>query len=87
MGCNGICGTCVWHENFNGTTDWICSNEDSDSYGAVTSYDDYCIDYEPKKNELNYTINFQLYHLTKDDYVKISVSPIFYTFTILFLLE
>lgn len=40
-----------------------------------------------KKNELNYTINFQLYHLTKDDYVKISVSPIFYTFTILFLLE
>lgn len=38
-------------------------------------------------NELNYTINFQLYHLTKDDYVKISVSPIFYTFTILFLLE
>ena len=39
------------------------------------------------KNELNYTINFQLYHLTKDDYVKISVSPIFYTFTILFLLE
>ena len=34
MGCNGICGTCAWHENFNGTTDWICSNEDSDSYGA-----------------------------------------------------
>lgn len=32
MGCNGICGTCVWHENFNGTKDWICSNEDSDSY-------------------------------------------------------
>lgn len=29
MGCNGICGTCVWHENFNGTTDWICSNEDT----------------------------------------------------------
>lgn len=24
-------------------------NEDSDSYGAVTSYDDYCIDYEPKQ--------------------------------------
>lgn len=35
--------------NFNGTTDWICSNEDSDSYGAVTSYDDYCIDYEHKQ--------------------------------------
>ena len=49
MGCNGICGTCVWHENFNGTTDWICSNEDSDSYVAVTSYDDCCIDYEPKQ--------------------------------------
>ena len=82
MECNGNCGSCAWHDNFNGTTDWICSNEDSDSYGAVTSYDDYCIDYE-----LNYTINFQLYHLTKDDYVKISVSPIFYTFIILFLLE
>lgn len=46
---NGICGTCVWHENFNGTTDWICSNEGSDSYGAVTSYDDYYIDCEQKQ--------------------------------------
>ena len=27
----------------------VCSNEDSDSYGAVTSYDDYCIDYEQKQ--------------------------------------
>lgn len=42
---------------------------------------------ETIKNELNYTINFQLYHLTRMNYVKISVSPIFYTFTILFLLE
>ena len=48
-GSNGNCGSCAWHDNFNGTTDWICSNEDSDSYGAVTSYDDYCIDYEPKQ--------------------------------------
>lgn len=39
----------IRQKNFNGTTDWICSNEDSDSYGAVTSYDDYCIDYEPKQ--------------------------------------
>ena len=49
LGVTEFCGTCVWHENFNGTTDWICSNEDSDSYGAVTSYDDYCIDYEQKQ--------------------------------------
>ena len=45
---NGNCGSCAWHDNFNGTTDWICANEESDCYGAVTSWDDYCIDYEPK---------------------------------------
>lgn len=51
MGCSENCGSCIWHENFNGTTDWICSNEESDCYGAVTSWDDYCIDYEPKHGE------------------------------------
>lgn len=60
MECNGNCGSCAWHDNFNGTTDWICANEESDCYGAVTSWDDYCIDYEPKtyNNELNYIIKF-----------------------------
>lgn len=29
MECNGNCGSCAWHDNFNGTTDWICSNEDN----------------------------------------------------------
>lgn len=43
--------TATWHENFNGTTDWICANEESDCYGAVTSWDDCCIDYEPKYGE------------------------------------
>lgn len=58
MGCSENCGSCTWHENFNGTTDWICANEESDCYGAVTSWDDYCIDYEPnmENNELNYII-------------------------------
>lgn len=41
------CGSCVWHKNYDGS-DWICTNEDSDCNGAVTSYNDYCIDYEPK---------------------------------------
>lgn len=60
MECNENCGSCTWHDNFNGTTDWICANEESDCYGAVTSWDDYCIDYEPKtyNNELNYIIKF-----------------------------
>ena len=60
MECNGNCGSCAWHDNFNGTTDWICSNEDSDSYGAVTSYDDYCIDYEPnnkKRTQLHHKLS------------------------------
>ena len=35
----------------NGTTDWICANEESDCYGAVTSWNDCCIDYEPKHRE------------------------------------
>ena len=48
MECNGNCGSCAWHDNFNGATDWICANEESDCYGAATSWDDYCIDYEPK---------------------------------------
>ena len=51
MGCSENCGSCTWHENFNGTTDWICANEESDCYGAVTSWDDYCIDYEQKHGE------------------------------------
>lgn len=46
-----IADQCTWHENFNGTTDWICANEESDCYGAVTSWDDCCIDYEPKHGE------------------------------------
>ena len=32
-------------------TDWICANEESDCYGAVTSWDDCCLDYEPKYGE------------------------------------
>lgn len=50
-GCSENCGSCTWHENFNGTTDWICANEESDCYGAVTSWNDCCIDYEPKHRE------------------------------------
>ena len=46
-----IAGHAHVHENFNGTMDWICANEESDCYGAVTSWDDYCIDYEPKHGE------------------------------------
>lgn len=42
MGCSENCGSCTWHENFNGTTDWICANEESDCYGAVTSWDNCC---------------------------------------------
>lgn len=48
MSCNEKCGNCIWHENFEGTMDWICTNEDSDCCGAVTSYNDHCTDYEPR---------------------------------------
>lgn len=42
------CGTCAWHKNFDGS-DFICTNEESDCNGAVTNYNDCCMDYEEKE--------------------------------------
>lgn len=41
------CGNCVWHD-YEEDDDYVCGNEESECYGMITSYDDYCYDYDPK---------------------------------------
>lgn len=44
---NACCGNCVWNDYEEG--DYVCGNEDSECYGMMTSYDDWCTDYDPKE--------------------------------------
>lgn len=60
MECNGNCGSCAWHDNFNGTTDWICANEEVIAMershpGMITAL---TTNQKTYNNELNYIIKF-----------------------------
>ena len=41
------CGTCIYNKK--NDSDFCCSNEESESYGLSTMYDDCCEDYEEKE--------------------------------------
>lgn len=42
------CGTCVYHIRVP-LDEWVCDNEDSDTYGLETPYEDFCEDYEERE--------------------------------------
>lgn len=60
MECNGNCGSCAWHDNFNGTTDWyapmrkVIAMERSHP-GMITAL---TTNQKTYNNELNYIIKF-----------------------------
>ena len=41
------CGTCAYHIRVP-LDEWVCDNEDSDTYGLETPYEDSCEDYEAR---------------------------------------
>lgn len=50
-GCDSMCcGTCKYNlcESYR-LRRFACNNEESEMYGILTQYDDYCADWEPKK--------------------------------------
>ena len=48
---NNCCGNCIHCKFIDG--EWTCTNEESDGYGLETAYDDKCVEWEERDDEVS----------------------------------